>query len=265
VRSGRGELLAHDGQSVNVFRLGGSVPIRPQVQVGTGHLTQAAHAPSPVSQSASLNPSLTRQAQQFPAADPAEVRAAEPTPASSLIIIGRKDHSVVQTTQTTPAPASSATPDLSGSATGHEALSYTSGRQASTETTSAFTQGQQTTPRPMRIPNSTSSTPHNPGSPYAVQHSIRTETSGPAGQTPVQPQGRAISIPQEAPAPPPRQFSAPRYDPPPRPIERVEAPPQRAPQPVIVESRPVRSEPAPQPSSPPPSAQAAPTQSSSHR
>jgi hypothetical protein len=119
--------------------------------------------------------------------------------------------------------------------------------------------------RPMRSsPNSTpSQTPHNPaGAPFSVQRQVRTESPGSAVQTPVQNQGRGISIPNEAaPAPAPRQFSAPRYDPPPpRAVERVEAP-QRAPQPVVVESRPVRSEPAP----PPPSAPTTSTQSSSHR
>jgi hypothetical protein len=240
VRSGRGELLAHDGQSVKVFRLSGSVPIRPQVQVGTSVRSQSTHAPSPVLQSASLNPSLNGQSQQFPAA-PVDVRGAGQAPSSSLIIIGRKDHSVVQTPS--PTPSSS------------EAPSFASGRQGNPEAT-AFSQDQQPTARPMRLPNSTSSqTPRNPASsPFSVQRQVRTETLGSAIQTPVQSQGRGISIPQEAaPAPPPRQFTAPRYDPPPRAVERVEAP-QRSPQPV--ESR---------PAAPPPSAPAAPTQSSSHR
>jgi hypothetical protein len=246
VRSGRGELLAHDSQSVNVFRLGGSVSIRPQVQVGTGSRIQAAHAPSPVSQSASLNSSFD-QSQQFPAANSAEVRGIEQEPRSSLIIIGRKDHSVVQTGQNTPSAAPS----------GSEPPSFAASRQGNVEA-AAFSQDQQ---RPVHSQNPTlSQTPRNPGSPFSGQRQVRTETSGSAVQTPAQVPGRTYSIPQEVSAPPPRQFSAPHYDPPPRPVERVEVP-QRAPEPVVVESRAVRSEPAP----PPPSAPAAPAQSSSHR
>jgi hypothetical protein len=246
VRSGRGELLAHDGQSVNVFRLGGSVSIRPHVEVGTGSRIQAAHAPSPVSQSASLNSSFG-QSQQFQAANPAEVRGAEQAPRSSLIIIGRKDHSVVQTGQNTPSAAPS----------GSEPPSFAASRQGNVEA-AAFSQDQQ---RPAHSQNPTlSQTPRNPGSPFSGQRQVRTETSGSAAQTPAQGQGRTYSIPQEVSAPPPRQFSAPHYDPPPRPVERVEVP-QRAPEPVVVESRAVRSEPAP----PPPSAPAAPPQPSSHR